>query len=231
MKSNIRYIGFVEKIGKWRVIAPVEGKRKTLGSFDTIDEAKDFLVENGFSLSPKNGNIKYPNQYVLYGDYYIMKIKRSDDSIIEVKVDIEDYDKLIEFNWYADVNWKSIYIKTNNHDKLVGHPATILIHRYLLNVDKDSHYTVDHIDGDTLDNRKSNLRLADNTQQLQNQRNRIDNTSSVRNVSYVSKRQKWRVKFQIKGKTVFDECFDDKSEAIKVADSKRKELYGEFERR
>lgn len=229
IKSEIRYISFINSIGKWRVIAPINGKRKNLGTFNTLEEAKNRLIENGFEIEKKNGNIKFPNKYVKHDDYYSIIITRSDNSEIEVKIDLDDYDKCVKFNWYADISDRSIYIKANNHNRLDDYGDNILIHRYLMNANNNCDYTIDHISTNTLDNRRHNLRKANQNQQVYNQKISTRNTSGVKNVSYVKPRNMWRVRFQIKGIIVFEELFNSKDKAIEVANKMRKNLHGEFE--
>jgi hypothetical protein len=84
-------------------------------------------------------------------------------------VDDEDYDKLNKYNWCA------IYKKhTNSFYACRGirgiKHKTIYMHRVIL--DAPDTMEVDHINGDTLDNRRCNIRLATGSM---NQKNRKDN--------------------------------------------------------
>jgi hypothetical protein len=60
----------------------------------------------------------------------------------------------------------------------------------------------DHIDGDTLNNRRSNLRVATNAENLRNQAIRRDNTSGYKGVSYSKTARKYRAQITINGTRV-----------------------------
>ena len=72
----------------------------------------------------------------------------------EVIIDTEDLQKIIQFKIYLRQSNKSIYPYAWIN---VGRNKKLLLSRFLCNTNK----TVDHINGNTLDNRKANLRPAD----------------------------------------------------------------------
>ncbi len=86
----------------------------------------------------------------------------------------------------------------------------------------------DHIDGNGLNNRRSNLRPASNSQQVANQGVRSDNTSGYKGVTWREDRGKWEAKIQSGGKRRCLGLFDDKIEAAKVYDHAALEAFGEF---
>lgn len=77
-----------------------------------------------------------------------------------VLVDDDDYDYLNEFNWF---------LTPKDHVKGRCFGETLFIHRFMACLcDPDVH--VDHIDGNGLNNQKSNLRPCTNTENLKNRR-------------------------------------------------------------
>jgi len=76
-------------------------------------------------------------------------------------LDDEDFDEINKFKWQAT---KTGYATRNTKGK------TIRIHRLVMNAPKGM--MVDHIDHNTLNNQKSNLRICTHTQNQQNQKNR-----------------------------------------------------------
>ena len=86
---------------------------------------------------------------------------------------------------------------------------------------------VDHENNDTLDNRKSNLRVVEESKNSKNRKSRNrNNTSGYRNVSLIN--GKWVVQLQIDGKNKVLGRFDDVHKAGEFAEEMRQKYYGEF---
>jgi hypothetical protein len=69
------------------------------------------------------------------------------------------------------------------------------LHRAVLGVSGDA--LVDHINGDTLDCRRSNLRVATSAQNAWNQRRRSTNSSGFKGVDLDRRRGKWRARVRV----------------------------------
>lgn len=77
--------------------------------------------------------------------------------------------------------------------------------------------SVDHINGNTLDNRRVNLRVVSHAENLQNRiRLQRNNTSGYRGVVWDASRQKWQARAKLKGKGVLLGRFSSKDEAREV---------------
>jgi hypothetical protein len=87
---------------------------------------------------------------------------------------------------------------------------------------------IDHINGDKLDNRISNLRVATTSQNKQNMRKaRSDSRSGLIGATWYSKYGKWRAAIQVDGKKRHLGYFDTAEEAHK-AFIEQKRLHHEF---
>ena len=94
-------------------------------------------------------------------------------------VDDEDFERVNQWKWcfHKGNNEKNAYAFRFN---------SIRMHRFILNVPKGLH--VDHINGDTLDNRKSNLRMCTNSEnQLNSYRHRDNKVMGFRVKEYKNK--------------------------------------------
>lgn len=96
-------------------------------------------------------------------------------------VDNEDYNYLNQFKWcyHSQYAMRRMYIKSTKGYK------DIKMHRLIMNTPK--HKETDHVDGNGLNNQKSNLRICTHKQNTQNARLRSDNKTGYKGVS-ISKR-------------------------------------------
>lgn len=100
-------------------------------------------------------------------------------------VDDDDFDRLSKTNWCITSGG---YAKrgTKEHGKQTVH----YMHRQIMNADKG--YVVDHINGDKLDNRKSNLRLTNQSVNGHNRKHlNKNNTTGYKGISIDKKRNKY----------------------------------------
>ena len=89
---------------------------------------------------------------------------------------------------------------------------------------------VDHINGNSLDNRRSNLRLATHQQNIHNQRRNSRNTSGYKGVSYARRMNKWLAKIKINGKCKSLGYYVTPEEAFAAYCAAAKEAFGDFAR-
>ena len=97
---------------------------------------------------------------------------------------------------------------------------TILLHRHLSGLVEGDGLEADHINGDVLDNRRSNLRVCTRAQNGQNHRSRAG-TSRYRGVSWNTKREKWVAQGKLNGKVHYLGSFDVEQQAAAVAEAWR----------
>lgn len=118
---------------------------------------------------------------------------------------------------------------------VVGHSldsytSTMLeLHRFILDLPpfKDRPVDVDHINGNGLDNRRENLRIATRAQNLANAGSRTG-TSIYKGVSFCRKTGRWKVQICIDGKNYNLGRFDTPEEAAVVYNEAAVKAWGEF---
>jgi hypothetical protein len=87
---------------------------------------------------------------------------------------------------------------------------------------------VDHINGNTGDNRLENLRFATKIENLQNRKIGSNNTSGVKGVYYDKKRNTWKAQINIDGIRVYLGRFNTIEEAKQVRVKKANEVFGVY---
>lgn len=135
-----------------------------------------------------------------------------------------DYDVVTEHTWY-ETNRGYIMTRLNRKEQ-------IFLHRLLIfgaeGSKENSEYMVDHINRNTLDNRRSNLRKVTPQQNAWNSGVRKNSQSKVRGVSYYEPTQKWRAVISSNGEYIHLGYFDNKSDAEDARKMAEAELYGEY---
>lgn len=137
-------------------------------------------------------------------------------------LDAEDVDRVMEHNWFPSSCGKYPLSRQNQ--------KTVYLHRFLLR--PPSGFQVDHINGQTWDNRKSNLRLATRSQNNQNARKHADSASKYKGVSVVRRKKgdRYRATITIRGKVTNLGHFDDEIAAARAYDRAALEHFGEYAR-
>lgn len=131
----------------------------------------------------------------------------------KVKVDNDDFDRLKNIIWsYSSIGYAS--------NKKYG-----FMHRFIMNYPDNK--LIDHINHDTLDNRKANLRTCNKFENQRHQRTKTG-TSKYKGVSWDKNRNKWTANIMSDYKEKKIGRFDSEIEAAKAYDEKAKELHGEF---
>jgi hypothetical protein len=134
-------------------------------------------------------------------------------------VDAEDYDRLMKHKWTASSSGPKCYAQRNEK----GH--SILMHREIMKAPKGM--VVDHIDGNGLNNCKSNLRICTQGQNNYNGRPR-GRTSGFKGVSYDRARGKYKAYVWENGRTVVLGRYASQLEAAQVRDLRAVQLHGEY---
>lgn len=140
----------------------------------------------------------------------------------EAIIDAADASLVGEYNWSFRQAWNTGY----------AYSRCGTMHRLLFQV--PAGMQVDHINGDGLDNRRSNLRAATPSQNSQNIGKRRTNTSGYKGVSRLSNSPKWRAQIRSADKSqgcngkVYLGVFDTPEQAYAAYCEANKRLHGEY---
>jgi hypothetical protein len=107
------------------------------------------------------------NQYEIHGDVTTIFINRKDGSILETIIDTEDLERLKEIHVTWGCSPKERYVRATLYEPQGR--VRFRLHRIIANT--PDNMVTDHINGNTLDNRKTNLRIVTPAQNSQNLKN------------------------------------------------------------
>lgn len=142
------------------------------------------------------------------------------------KVDDEDFETLNKMKWLALGYNKKCYAARNG--KMVNgcRDSIILMHRAIMGDKKGVHY--DHINGDTMDNRKENLRVATLSQNMMNRKSNKGSSSQYKGVSWYKNGGKWRAYIKLNKKLIALGYYSKEEDAALAYNKKAIELFGEY---
>jgi len=134
-------------------------------------------------------------------------------------VDDEDYDAVSSMKWHVQVDSRGkIYSATD----VLG--STVYLHRFLMGDGCDK---VDHINGNTLDNRRCNLRNTSTSENaMNNKKTNAPRSSKYKGVTH-TKDGKWKAHIGKDDEDIHIGYFDSEEEAAKAYDAKAKTLFGD----
>lgn len=161
------------------------------------------------------------NRHEVRGDIGIIFIDSPTHGTCEILVDAEDLDAILsEYpTWCLSKAGNVLYASSHCNDKdHAGNRIRLhsVIMRKMLRDDRKK-WVVDHINGNTFDNRRQNLRVVDRSANAQNSKMLVTNTSGFRNVYWDRPKRKWFAKVIKNGKQIFGTYFDDKESAVREA--------------
>jgi len=140
-------------------------------------------------------------------------------------VDDDDYGRLNQYKWYAFRDRNRYWRAVRNKKRINEKRGKELMSRRIMNAPIGM--VVDHLNGDTLDNRKENLRFCKQSVNTQNQHSTWG-LSKFKGVDWDNNRKKWRVRITKEKKVYHIGVYDTEMEAANAYDEKAKELFGEF---
>lgn len=136
-------------------------------------------------------------------------------------VDDEDYGWLMAMgSWHASIKGSGWVAQKRHKGKIRR------MHRIIL--DAPDHLHVDHINHQTLDNRRCNIRLCTRSQNLQNMRKKSEATSKYKGVDWCETRGRWRAQIKFDGKEIHLGYFANEGVAAKVYNKAAQQHFGEF---
>jgi len=142
----------------------------------------------------------------------------------ETIVDDEDYESLIVYRWYAHLDTSGVYACRTVPGRT---SPKVRMNRQIMGLGGGTEVYVDHINGDTLDNRRCNLRLATNQQ---NQINRVRPSKANRSgfTGVIQEGRRWLAYYHKNGKQHRLGLFDTPAAAFEARQAAIAAEFGQF---
>ncbi len=154
------------------------------------------------------------NTYDLTGEFGIGYTEEGE----EFYFDLEDYDKIKNHYWGMN---KDGYLITG-----LDTGEIIQMHRLIMGFPENMQ--IDHIYHINHDNRKSELRIATNSQNGMNKDISKNNTSGVKGVNYFKATGKWRARIVVDNKEIHLGYYDNFNVAVRIRKLAEKKYFGAY---
>lgn len=209
-----------QRFGKLVVIKETNERRSSFVVWECLcDCGKTINVPSGYLRigDTKTCGKCLENVWQVDGNICKCEVKKQNGESIVFIIDIEDYEKLKNFKWYISHGYPVTPVKNKNN---------IPIHRYLLNPNDDM--DVDHINHNTLDNRRINLRICTTSQNVINKCMQSNNTTSNIGIWWDKRTNRWAAEISVNKKKYFLGRFKIKEEAIEARNKATIKYHGEY---
>lgn len=144
-------------------------------------------------------------------------------------VDAADFDWINQWKWAASPNKGFFYARC--HISPGGRKSFhVYMHRLVLGINRGDRMVADHINGNSLDNRRENLRACSTAENNRNVARRARNTSGYKGVYWHKREEKWRAGIHFLGQSIHLGYFSEKTRAALAYNDAAKQYHGEFAR-
>lgn len=143
-------------------------------------------------------------------------------------VDSQDFDWLNQWTWYAHCNPKTgNYYAARGVYHSVDDSEVVFMHRQILGLERGDRRFADHRNHNALDNQRSNLRIATNSQNQANQGPKHNNPTGYKGVRQTPS-GRWRAVIKAHGQNFHLGTFDTPELAAEAYNAAALHHFGEF---
>ena len=131
-------------------------------------------------------------------------------------LDDDDFEYLSKFKWCVSKSncGRKFYVMRRLSKNQGG--RTQAMHRLICGCVHDKNVVVDHIDGNSLNNQKSNLRVCTRAENSRNADKPVNNTSGYKGVYWDKSKKKWTAQIKFEKATIPLGRYHDKIEAARA---------------
>ena len=143
-------------------------------------------------------------------------------------VDDVDYSILNQFKWQAGKHSKYSEIYAMRTDRTGIKQRTVRMHRQILKLKHGDKRQADHINHNTLDNRRNNLRVCTRAENAMNQKSSKNTSSKYKGVSRIRTSKNWRSQIWVNKTLKYLGSFSSEVEAAKAYNNEARRYHGKF---
>ncbi len=150
----------------------------------------------------------------------------------EVLLDDSDYDRVVTRKWYKNKSKEDhglFYLDTSIKNEN-GKWKNVSLQRFIMNCTDGKNVCVDHINGNTLDNRKQNLRVCSRTDNTRNMKLSKRNTTGYKGVAFYKRDSRWVARITVNRNRIHIGYYITPEEAAIAYDENAIRYFGEFAR-
>lgn len=228
------------KFGKLTVIGRAPSKKYGKGSYISFwyctcdcqlqlpENEREIITVSGANLKLgktvscgcyKREWAKKVNKYEVSGNV----VKMYDSNGKEFLIDLDDLERVKQYCWSLNSHG---YVRTTLPMGMSKN-RYISLHRYIMNCTDPSKY-VDHINHNTCDNRKVNLRICTPTQNCHNSKPGVKNKTGIRGVHFEKSKNKWMAVININKTRHVIGLYTDINDAIEARKKYEELYYGDY---
>lgn len=186
---------------KGAIIGRINGKEISLVKF-MFDFKKRVRRKDHTKNDYRKENLYFGNVYVDKGDYFEVECFDGECFLI----DKDDYPMVNPYPWEVD---KGGYVISTTPDR-----RTIKLHRLILGVLDNKSCEIDHINRNTTDNRRANLRIVSRSQNCLNRGLMKSNKSGYKGVYWHTAGKAWAAQYKKDKKTYYLGLYPTKELAV-----------------
>lgn len=160
----------------------------------------------------------------------MIEVPLSQDKIAFMDNDAYERSVALNISWYAlKTRTKGVYYAIGNYPMVNGTRKKVKMHRFVLELADDDTRHVDHIDCNTLNNCRSNLRTCTIKENIRNKRKTNFSTASkYKGVRWRKSRSIWIATIVVDGKLHYLGCSQKEEDAYKLYCEAAKKYHGDF---
>ena len=155
------------------------------------------------------------NEIIEYSDHAeIIICNKQCEEVARAIIDLDDIDRVKDYKW------------TYSHGYVVNRKSRMSLHRLIMDCPDDM--VVDHWNHNKLDNRRDNLRICTQQENMMNRSIQSNNTSGITGVNWDKSRGKWRAQIMLNKKTKYLGLYENIEDAIQARRQAEIDYFGEY---